>query len=115
VRQLHADALLRRWKGKPVLQLHYPLRSRSDPPLYPPYVGPDVFLDVLTTTLGLGEPSAYELRNIWGDIEEFGFGSVSFTSLYEAPWYYNKRPGVYLGHLSFGVNCAKLPLFQDKD
>ena len=80
-----------------------------------PYVGPDVFLDGLTTTLGLGEPSAYELRNIWGDIEEFGFGSVSFTSLYEALWYYNKRPRVYLGHLSFGVNCAKLPLFQDKD
>ena len=29
------------------------------------YVHPDVFLDVLTTTLGLGEPLAYELRNFW--------------------------------------------------
>jgi hypothetical protein len=48
-----------------------------------PYVGPDVFLDVLMTTLGLGEPSAFELRNLWVDLEE-EFGPVSFSKLYQA-------------------------------
>ena len=47
-----------------------------------PYVGPDVFIDVLVTTLGMGEPSAYELRNIWAEIEELG--QLSFSNLYTA-------------------------------
>jgi hypothetical protein len=47
-----------------------------------PYVGPDVFVDVLVTTLGMGEPSAYELRNIWAELEELD--QLSFSHLYTA-------------------------------
>jgi len=47
-----------------------------------PYVGADVFLDVLITTMDLGEPSAYELRNIWSGIDELG--QLSFKNLYKA-------------------------------
>jgi hypothetical protein len=47
-----------------------------------PYVGPDVFIDVLVTTLGMGEPSAYELRNIWAELEELN--QLSFSNLYTA-------------------------------
>ena len=34
-----------------------------------PYVGLDVFYDVLTATLGLPDASAYTLRNIWLNLE----------------------------------------------
>ena len=35
-----------------------------------PYIGADVFFDVIQTTMGLPEASAYELRNLWDDLEE---------------------------------------------
>jgi len=35
-----------------------------------PYIGADVFFDVIQTVMGLPEASAYELRNIWGDLEK---------------------------------------------
>jgi DNA helicase HerA-like ATPase len=44
-----------------------------------PYIGADVFFDVIQTTMGLPEASAYELRNIWDDLEEKG--PLSFSKL----------------------------------
>nr|MDO8098444.1 DUF87 domain-containing protein [Candidatus Njordarchaeota archaeon] len=44
-----------------------------------PYIGSDVFFDVIQTTMGLPEASAYELKNIWSDIEKAK--QLSFTNL----------------------------------
>lgn len=44
-----------------------------------PYIGADVFFDVIQTTMGLGEPSAYALRNKWVDLEDDG--ELSFANL----------------------------------
>lgn len=35
-----------------------------------PYIGADVFFNVIQTTMGLPEASAYELRNLWANLEQ---------------------------------------------
>jgi len=47
-----------------------------------PYIGADVFFDVIQTAMGLPEASAFELRNIWSDIEQAG--SLTFSQLRQA-------------------------------
>ena len=47
-----------------------------------PYIGSDVFFDVIQKAMGLPEASAFELRNIWGDLEQAG--SLSFSQLRQA-------------------------------
>lgn len=34
------------------------------------YIGADVFFDVIQTTMGLSEASAFELRNVWAQLED---------------------------------------------
>ena len=43
------------------------------------YLGPDVFFDVIQTAMGLSEPSAYELRNLWRELERTN--QLSFRNL----------------------------------
>jgi len=47
------------------------------------YIGADVFFDVIQTTMGLSEPSAFELRNLWDKIVE-DEGSLTFSRLCQA-------------------------------
>jgi energy-coupling factor transporter ATP-binding protein EcfA2 len=47
-----------------------------------PYIGADVFFDVIQTTMGLPEASAYELRNLWDDLEKRN--NLSFENLRNA-------------------------------
>lgn len=44
-----------------------------------PYIGAYVFFDVMQTTMGLGEPSAFALRNKWVELENNG--KLSFANL----------------------------------
>ena len=46
------------------------------------YIGADVFFDVIQTVMGLPEASAFELRNIWNDLERDG--KLSFSQLRQA-------------------------------
>ncbi|HIE14029.1 TPA: DUF87 domain-containing protein, partial [Candidatus Bathyarchaeota archaeon] len=46
------------------------------------YIGADVFFDVIQTTMGLPEASAYELRNLWNEIENQE--ELTFSNLRDA-------------------------------